>query len=142
MVFSGDAVLVSVFTIHNTFAVLVAQRTRENALLRAVGAARRQVVTGTLAEALAVGLLASAAGLLAGIGVAAASRPSYRRSASPSPKAASSSRPAPSPSHSASGSPSAPVRRSFPPYGPDARPRSPRSARRTSTDRAPPAPAR
>ncbi|WP_024761411.1 ABC transporter permease [Streptomyces exfoliatus] len=71
LVFSGVAVLVSVFTIHNTFAVLVAQRTRENALLRAVGAARRQVVTGTLAEALAVGLLASAAGLLAGIGVAA-----------------------------------------------------------------------
>ncbi|MER7951305.1 FtsX-like permease family protein [Streptomyces sp. NPDC096079] len=71
LVFSGVAVLVSVFTIHNTFAVLVAQRTRENALLRAIGAARRQVVTGTLAEALAVGLLASLAGLLAGIGVAA-----------------------------------------------------------------------
>ncbi|MFB7357073.1 FtsX-like permease family protein [Streptomyces gardneri] len=71
LVFSGIAVLVSVFTIHNTFAVLIAQRTRENALLRAVGAARRQIVTGTLAEALAVGLLASAAGLLAGIGVAA-----------------------------------------------------------------------
>ncbi|MFF8380208.1 ABC transporter permease [Streptomyces sp. NPDC015661] len=71
LVFSGVAVLVSVFTIHNTFAVLVAQRTRENALLRAIGAARRQLVTGTLAEALAVGLLASLAGLLAGIGVAA-----------------------------------------------------------------------
>ncbi|MEE1813848.1 ABC transporter permease [Streptomyces sp. SP18ES09] len=71
LVFSGVAVLVSVFTIHNTFAVLVAQRTRENALLRALGAARRQIVTGTLAEALAVGLLASLAGLLTGIGVAA-----------------------------------------------------------------------
>ncbi|WP_369142783.1 ABC transporter permease [Streptomyces sp. R44] len=71
LVFSGVAVLVSVFTIHNTFAVLVAQRTRENALLRAIGAARRQVVTGTLAEALSVGLLASLAGVLAGIGVAA-----------------------------------------------------------------------
>ncbi|MGW4854631.1 ABC transporter permease [Streptomyces sp. NPDC004288] len=71
LVFSGVAVLVSVFTIHNTFAVLVAQRTRENALLRAIGAARRQIVTGTLAEALAVGLLASLAGLLTGIGVAA-----------------------------------------------------------------------
>ncbi|MFE7515127.1 ABC transporter permease [Streptomyces sp. NPDC057540] len=71
LVFSGVAVLVSVFTIHNTFAVLVAQRTRENALLRALGAARRQVVAGTLAEALAVGLLASLAGLLTGIGVAA-----------------------------------------------------------------------
>ncbi|MGW4746365.1 ABC transporter permease [Streptomyces sp. NPDC004290] len=71
LVFSGVAVLVSVFTIHNTFAVLVAQRTRENALLRAIGAARRQIVTGTLAEALAVGLLAALAGLLTGIGVAA-----------------------------------------------------------------------
>ncbi|WP_225805517.1 FtsX-like permease family protein, partial [Streptomyces sp. NK15101] len=71
LVFSGVAVLVSVFTIHNAFAVLVAQRTRENALLRAIGAARRQIVTGTLAEALTVGLLASLAGLLAGTGVAA-----------------------------------------------------------------------
>ncbi|MFB6623951.1 MULTISPECIES: FtsX-like permease family protein [unclassified Streptomyces] len=71
LVFSGVAVLVSVFSIHNTFAVLVAQRTRENALLRAIGAARRQVVAGTLAEALTVGLLASLAGLVAGIGVAA-----------------------------------------------------------------------
>ncbi|MDV9193702.1 FtsX-like permease family protein, partial [Streptomyces sp. SR27] len=71
LVFSGVAVLVSVFTIHNTFAVLVAQRTRENALLRALGAARRQVVTGTLVEALAIGLLASLGGLLAGVGVAA-----------------------------------------------------------------------
>ncbi|MFC9794787.1 FtsX-like permease family protein [Streptomyces sp. NPDC127584] len=71
LVFSGVAVLVSVFGIHNTFAVLVAQRTRENALLRAIGAARSQIVAGTLAEALTVGLLASLAGLLAGIGVAA-----------------------------------------------------------------------
>ncbi|MER6100260.1 FtsX-like permease family protein [Streptomyces sp. NPDC001728] len=71
LVFSGVAVLVSVFTIHNTFAVLVAQRTRENALLRTLGAARRQVVTGTLVEALAIGLLASLGGLLAGVGVAA-----------------------------------------------------------------------
>ncbi|TXS26257.1 FtsX-like permease family protein [Streptomyces sp. adm13(2018)] len=71
MVFSGVAVLVSVFGIHNTFAVLVAQRTRENALLRAIGAARGQIVAGTLAEALTVGLPASLAGLLAGIGVAA-----------------------------------------------------------------------
>ncbi|MFI8962508.1 FtsX-like permease family protein [Streptomyces sp. NPDC053493] len=71
LVFSGVALLVSVFSIHNTFAIVVAQRTRENALLRALGAARRQVVTMTLAEALAVALLASAAGLLGGIGIAA-----------------------------------------------------------------------
>ncbi|MFE5296196.1 FtsX-like permease family protein [Streptomyces sp. NPDC056632] len=71
LVFSGVALLVSVFSIHNTFAIVVAQRTRENALLRALGAARRQVVTMTLAEAVAVAVLASAAGLLGGIGIAA-----------------------------------------------------------------------
>ncbi|MEU7112859.1 ABC transporter permease [Streptomyces sp. NPDC046182] len=71
LVFSGVALLVSVFSIHNTFAIVVAQRTRENALLRALGASRRQVIGSTLAEAVAVGLVASAAGLLGGIGVAA-----------------------------------------------------------------------
>ncbi|MFB7369405.1 ABC transporter permease [Streptomyces sp. NPDC056222] len=71
LVFSGVALLVSVFSIHNTFAIVVAQRTRENALLRALGASRRQVVGSTLVEAVAVGLVASVAGLLGGIGVAA-----------------------------------------------------------------------
>ncbi|MEU7008933.1 FtsX-like permease family protein [Streptomyces sp. NPDC046332] len=71
LVFSGVALLVSVFSIHNTFAIVVAQRTRENALLRALGASRRQVIGSTLVEAVAVGLVASAAGLLGGIGVAA-----------------------------------------------------------------------
>ncbi|MFF5937971.1 ABC transporter permease [Streptomyces sp. NPDC012508] len=71
LVFSGVALLVSVFSIHNTFAIVVAQRTRENALLRALGASRRQVLGSTLVEAVAVGLVASAAGLLGGIGVAA-----------------------------------------------------------------------
>ncbi|MFD7320484.1 ABC transporter permease [Streptomyces sp. NPDC059875] len=71
LVFSGVALLVSVFSIHNTFAIVVAQRTRENALLRALGASRRQVVGSTLVEAVAVGLVASATGLLGGIGVAA-----------------------------------------------------------------------
>ncbi|MFG2331608.1 ABC transporter permease [Streptomyces sp. NPDC048604] len=71
LVFSGIALLVSVFSIHNTFAIVVAQRTRENALLRALGAVRRQVLAATLAEAAVVAVLASAAGLLGGIGVAA-----------------------------------------------------------------------
>ncbi|MFJ3903065.1 FtsX-like permease family protein [Streptomyces sp. NPDC090025] len=71
LVFSGVALLVSVFSIHNTFAIVVAQRTRENALLRALGAARGQVVGMTLTEALAVAVLASGAGLLGGIGIAA-----------------------------------------------------------------------
>ncbi|MFB6520573.1 ABC transporter permease [Streptomyces sp. NPDC056401] len=71
LVFSGIALLVATFSIHNTFAIVVAQRTRENALLRALGASRRQVVGGTLAEAAVVAFVASAAGLLVGVGFAA-----------------------------------------------------------------------
>jgi putative ABC transport system permease protein len=69
-VFAGIALLVAMFSIYNTFSILVAQRTRESALLRALGASRRQVLTSMAAEALLVGVLASAAGLAAGIGVA------------------------------------------------------------------------
>ncbi|WLW57408.1 ABC transporter permease [Streptomyces sp. YU58] len=71
LVFSGVALLVATFSIHNTFAIVVAQRTRENALLRALGASRRQVTVTTLVEASAVAVIASAAGLAGGIGVAA-----------------------------------------------------------------------
>lgn len=74
LVFSGIVLLVATFSIHNTFAIVVAQRTRENALLRALGASRRQVVGATLAEASVVALVASAAGLLGGIGIAAGMR--------------------------------------------------------------------
>lgn len=71
LVFSGVALLVATFSIHNTFAIVVAQRTRENALLRVLGAARRQVTVVTLVEASAVAVVASAAGLAGGIAVAA-----------------------------------------------------------------------
>ncbi|MFF8422828.1 ABC transporter permease [Streptomyces sp. NPDC015680] len=71
LVFSGIVLLVATFSIHNTFAIVVAQRTRENALLRALGAARRQVVVATLVEATAAAVIASAAGLAGGIGIAA-----------------------------------------------------------------------
>ncbi|TXL88682.1 FtsX-like permease family protein [Streptomyces sp. IB2014 016-6] len=74
LVFSGIVLLVATFSIHNTFAIVVAQRTRENALLRAIGALRRQVVGVTLAEATAVALVSSAVGLLGGVGVAAGLR--------------------------------------------------------------------
>ncbi|WFB06397.1 ABC transporter permease [Streptomyces sp. LX-29] len=74
LVFAGIALLVAVFTIHNTLAIVVAQRTRENALLRALGAARSQVVGATLAEAAAVAVVASLAGLAGGIGLAAGFR--------------------------------------------------------------------
>ncbi|MBK3581412.1 ABC transporter permease [Streptomyces sp. MBT65] len=71
LVFSGIALLVATFSIHNTFAIVIAQRTRENALLRALGASRRQVTAATVAEASVVAVTASAAGLAGGIGIAA-----------------------------------------------------------------------
>lgn len=66
LVFAGISVLVASFLIVNTFTIIVAQRTRELALLRAVGAKRRQVLGSVLLEALAVGLLAASVGLLLG----------------------------------------------------------------------------
>lgn len=74
MVFAAIALFVGVFLIANTFSMLVAQRTRELALLRALGASRRQVQRSVLTEAALVGVIASAAGFLAGIGIAAALR--------------------------------------------------------------------
>ncbi|MDQ1446530.1 MAG: putative transport system permease protein, partial [Acidimicrobiaceae bacterium] len=71
LTFAMVALFVGSFIIYNTFGIVVAQRTRELALLRALGATRRQVLRSVLAEAAAVGLLASAAGLAAGVGVAA-----------------------------------------------------------------------
>ncbi|GGV90186.1 ABC transporter substrate-binding protein [Streptomyces massasporeus] len=71
LVFSGVALLVATFSIHNTFAIVVAQRTRENALLRALGASRRQVTGAALVEAGVVAVTASLAGLAGGIGIAA-----------------------------------------------------------------------
>jgi putative ABC transport system permease protein len=70
LAFAVIALFVGSFIIYNTFSILVAQRTREMALMRAVGASRRQVLGSVLAEAAITGLVASAAGLVAGIGVA------------------------------------------------------------------------
>ncbi|WP_420000028.1 ABC transporter permease [Streptomyces boninensis] len=70
LVFAGIALFVGVFIIANTFTMLIAQRTREIALLRAVGASRRQVVRSVLIEAGLLGLGASAAGFVLGLGIA------------------------------------------------------------------------
>ncbi|WP_020013769.1 FtsX-like permease family protein [Promicromonospora sukumoe] len=67
LVFAGIAVLVSVLVITNTFAILFAQRVRDFALLRCVGATRRQVVGSVRREAVVVGVLASLGGAGAGI---------------------------------------------------------------------------
>jgi putative ABC transport system permease protein len=69
--FAGIAVLVGVFLIVNTFSMLIAQRTRELGLLRALGADRKQVRRSVLTEALLLGLVGSTLGLAAGIGLAA-----------------------------------------------------------------------
>jgi putative ABC transport system permease protein len=71
VIFAVIALLVGAFMIFNTFLITVTQRTRENGLLRALGASRRQVLSSVLTEAVAVGVIASLIGLAAGIGVAA-----------------------------------------------------------------------
>ncbi|WP_328825548.1 ABC transporter permease [Tomitella gaofuii] len=68
--FGAIALLAGTFIIYNTFSMIVAQRMRELALLRAVGAGRRQIRRSVLGEAAAVGLAGSAVGLAAGIGLA------------------------------------------------------------------------
>ena len=71
LVFAAVSLFVGAFIIANTFSMLVAQRTRELALLRAVGASRRQVVRVVIGEAVVVGVVGGVLGLLAGIGLAA-----------------------------------------------------------------------
>ncbi|MEU7022281.1 FtsX-like permease family protein [Streptomyces sp. NPDC046203] len=72
--FAGIALFVGIFLISNTFTMLVAQRTKELALMRAVGASRKQITRSVLAEAGLVGLVASVIGFALGIGLAAGLR--------------------------------------------------------------------
>ncbi|MGW7024634.1 ABC transporter permease [Streptomyces decoyicus] len=73
--FAGIALFIGAFIIANTFTMLIAQRSREIALMRAVGASRRQVVRAVLIEAALLGLGASAVGFVLGIGIATVMRP-------------------------------------------------------------------
>ncbi|MEV5633818.1 ABC transporter permease [Micromonospora tulbaghiae] len=68
--FAAVAVVVAGFVIANTFAIVLAQRSRRTALLRLVGATRGQIYRATLSEAAVTGLLASVAGVVAGAAVA------------------------------------------------------------------------
>jgi putative ABC transport system permease protein len=67
LIFTGIALLVATFSIYNTFSVIVSQRTRESALLRALGASRGRVLRSIVVEAVVVGLLASVAGFGLGL---------------------------------------------------------------------------
>jgi putative ABC transport system permease protein len=69
--FGGIAVLVGAFIIFNAFSMTVAQRRREFAMLRALGASRRQVLLTITGEALVMGILASVLGIFVGLGIAA-----------------------------------------------------------------------
>jgi putative ABC transport system permease protein len=69
LVFALIALVVACIVIYNTFTILITQRGRELALLRCVGASRGQVFRSTLLESAIVGLIASAAGVLAGLGL-------------------------------------------------------------------------
>ncbi len=69
LVFAAVALFVGSFIIYNTFSIIVAQKQKENALLRAVGASRGQIISGILVESVIVGLIASAVGFVAGIGM-------------------------------------------------------------------------
>ncbi|MDQ0831473.1 putative ABC transport system permease protein [Streptomyces achromogenes] len=68
--FAGIAFLVGIFLIINTFSMLVAQRTREIGLMRAIGSSRKQVNRSVLVEALLLGVVGSVLGVGAGVGIA------------------------------------------------------------------------
>jgi putative ABC transport system permease protein len=70
MIFAGIALFVGSFIIWNTFTMIVTQRSREIALLRAIGATRRQVLRSLMLEAVLLGVTASAIGVGLGMGVA------------------------------------------------------------------------
>jgi putative ABC transport system permease protein len=70
LAFGGIALFVGSFVIANSLSITIAQRTREFATIRTVGASRRQILTSVLIEALVVGVLASLVGLAVGVGLA------------------------------------------------------------------------
>ena len=72
------AIFVSCFVIYNVFSITVAQRKQENALLRAVGASRRQVSTALLVESVIVGIIGSVLGIALGMLLALALRAGFK----------------------------------------------------------------
>ena len=78
LVFAGVALFVGSFIIVNTFSMLVGQRTRELALLRAIGASRAQVMRTVLTEAVVIGVAGSGLGILMGLLIAAGAKAAIR----------------------------------------------------------------
>jgi putative ABC transport system permease protein len=72
LAFGGIALFVGSFVIANSLSITIAQRTREFATVRTIGASRRQILTSILVEALVVGVIASLVGLAVGVGLAKA----------------------------------------------------------------------
>jgi putative ABC transport system permease protein len=70
LVFAGVALFVGSFVIANSLSITIAQRTREFATMRTIGASRRQVLTSIIVESLVVGVIASVIGLFLGLGLA------------------------------------------------------------------------
>jgi putative ABC transport system permease protein len=70
LAFAGIALFVGAFVIFNTLSITVAQRTREFATMRTVGASRRQILWSVIVEALTIGIIASVVGLFVGFGLA------------------------------------------------------------------------
>ncbi len=70
LAFAGIALFVGAFIIFNTFSITVAQRTREFALLRTIGASRRQILRSVVLEAFVIGLAATAVGAAFGVLIA------------------------------------------------------------------------
>jgi putative ABC transport system permease protein len=69
MAFAFVALFVGTFIIYNTFSILAAQRSKDTAMLRAIGASRRQLLRSMLFESVAIGVIAGAVGLVAGVGM-------------------------------------------------------------------------
>jgi putative ABC transport system permease protein len=85
LVFAGVALFVGTFVISNIFRVTIAQRTRELAVLRAIGASARQIRNLMLAEAGVISIIASAAGAVGGVGLALLIRAAFEANAVPLP---------------------------------------------------------
>ena len=85
LVFAGVALFVGTFVISNIFRVTIAQRTRELAVLRAIGATSRQIRDLMLAEAAVISILASVVGAVGGVGLASLIRSAFDAAAIPLP---------------------------------------------------------